>query len=98
VAGIDAGTFDDAADLGLHLRRSGGTRARPWTIRGGVFQLSPAPNGKITAVDFSRFSLVGESERRYDWNGRPGKLRLLGFANRGKMGTSADAVQLAGQR
>ena len=66
-------------------------------MRGGVFQLSPAPNGKITALDFSQYLLVAELERRYDWAGRPGSAKLLGFVNRGRMGTYADAVQLASQ-
>jgi high affinity Mn2+ porin len=70
----------------------------PWTLRGGIFQLSPVPNGKITALDFSRFSLVGEIERGYAWNGRPGRIKVLGFANRGKMGAYADAVQLASRQ
>ncbi len=95
---IDAGTFDYAADAwGFTYGAAAEFAQGPWTVRGGIFQLSPAPNGKITAVDFSQFSLVGEIEQRYEWNGRPGKLRLLGFANRGKMGTYADAVQLTGQ-
>jgi high affinity Mn2+ porin len=95
---IDAGTFDYAADAwGFTYGAVVELGQGPWTLRGGIFQLSPAPNGKITAIDFSQFSLVGEIERGYVWNGRPGKIKLLGFANRGKMGTYADAVQLLSQ-
>ncbi len=93
---IDGGTFDYAADAwGFTYGAAAELGQGPWTLRGGIFQLSPAPNGKITAVDFSQFSLVGEAERRYEWNGRPGKVKLLGFANRGKMGKYADAVLLS---
>ena len=97
-ARIDAGTFDYAADAWGYTYGAAAELARgPWTVRGGVFQLSPAPNGKITALDFSQYLLVAELERRYDWAGRPGSAKLLGFVNRGRMGTYADAVQLASQ-
>jgi high affinity Mn2+ porin len=90
---IDAGTFDYAADAwGFTYGGVAELEQGPWTVRGAIFQLSPAPNGKITAVDFSQFSLVGEIERSYEWNGRPGKVKLLGFANRAEMGKYADAV------
>jgi high affinity Mn2+ porin len=95
---IDAGTFDYAADAWGYTYGAAAELARgPWTMRGGIFQLSPAPNGKITAIDFSQYSLVAELERRYDWAGRPGNAKLLGFVNRGRMGTYADAVELASQ-
>jgi len=95
---IDAGTFDYAADAwGFTYGAAAELGHGPWVVRAGIFQLSPAPNGKITAVDFSQYSLVGELERRYAWNGRAGKVKLLGFVNRGKMGTYADAVQSASQ-
>jgi high affinity Mn2+ porin len=90
---IDAGTFDYAADAwGFTYGAAAELGQGPWTWRGGIFQLSPVPNSKITAVDFSQFSLVGEIERSYEWNGRPGKVKLLGFANRAEMGKYADAV------
>jgi high affinity Mn2+ porin len=95
---IDAGTFDYAADAWGFTYGAAAELARgPWTLRGGIFQLSPAPNGKITGVDFGQYSLLAELETRYSWSGRPGKVKVLGFVNRGKMGTYADAVQLASQ-
>jgi high affinity Mn2+ porin len=95
---IDAGSFDYAADAwGFTYGAAAELAQGPWTVRGGIFQLSPVPNGKITAVDFSQFSLVAEIERSYAWHGRPGKIKLLGFANRGEMGAYADALQLTGQ-
>jgi high affinity Mn2+ porin len=95
---IDAGSFDYAADAwGFTHGAAAELALGPWTVRGGVFQLSPAPNGKVTAVDFSQHSWVGEIERRYEWGGRPGKMKVLGFVNRGKMATYDDAVQLANQ-
>lgn len=91
---IDAGAFDYAADAwgftyGAAAEWAQGSR----TLRGGVFQLSKVPNGKITAVDFSQFMLVGELEQRYDWHGATGKIKLLGFVNRGRMARYRDAIE-----
>ena len=93
---IDAGTFDYAADAwGFTYGAASELTLGSWSVRGGVFQLSPAPNGKVTAVRFGQRSWVGEIERRYEWAGRPGKVRVLGFVNQGRMGTYDDAVRLA---
>jgi len=93
---IDTGTFDYAADAwgftyGAAAEWSQGSR----TLRGGVFQLSREPNGKITAVDFSQFMLVAEFEQRYEWQGSGGKVKLLGFLDRGRMAGYRDAVVAA---
>ena len=92
---IDLGTFDYAADAwgftyGAAAEWAKGSR----TFRGGVFQLSKVPNGKTVAVDFSQFMLVGEVEQRYEWAGESGKIKLLGFVNRGRMARYRDAVAL----
>lgn len=91
---IDAGAFDYAADAwgftyGAAAEWTTGAR----TLRGGVFQLSKVPNGKITGVDFSQYMLVSELEQRYAWQGLPGKIKLLGYVNRGRMGSYRDAVR-----
>ena len=52
------------------------------------------PNGKVTGVDFAQYMLVAEGERRYEWSGLAGKLKLLGFMNRGRMAAYEDAVRL----
>jgi high affinity Mn2+ porin len=93
---IDTGTFDYAADAwgftyGVAAEWSQGSR----TLRGGAFQLSREPNGKITGVDFSQFMLVAEFEQRYEGVGPGGKVKLLGFLNRGRMARYRDAVELA---
>ncbi len=93
---IDAGSMDYAADAwgftygGALEWTQGG-----WTLRGGLFQLSKIPNGKITAVDFSQYSVMAEVERRNQWYGHPGKIKVTGFFNRGRMGSYRDALQLA---
>ncbi len=93
---IDAAAFDYAADAwGFTYGAAIEWMQNGWTLRGGVFQLSKVPNGKITAVDFRQYMLVGELEQRYEWLGHPGKIKFLGFVNRGRMATYRDAVQLA---
>lgn len=93
---IDAGAFDYAADAwGFTYGAAAEWTQSWWTLRGGVFQLSKVPNGKVTGVDFSQYMAVAELEARHEWQGHPGKIKLLGFVNRGRMGSYRDAVQSA---
>ena len=95
---IDAGAFDYAADAwGFTYGAAAEWTQDQRTLRGGVFQLSRVPNGKIVNVDFSQYMLVTELEQRYQMRGHPGKVKLLAFVNRGRMGAYRDAVQLAQQ-
>ena len=66
-----------------------------WTLRSGLFDLSRVPNTTELETDFSQFELVGELERRIALWGHGGKIKLLGFVNRGRMGSYNDAVALA---
>ena len=92
---IDAGAFDYAADAwGFTYGAAAEWSQGDWTARAGVYQLSPEPNGKIIKPDFSQYMLVAELEQRYQWAGHPGKVKLLGFANRGGMARYRDAVAL----
>ncbi|MDP9096888.1 MAG: carbohydrate porin [Pseudomonadota bacterium] len=90
---IDAGAFDYAADAwGYTYGAAAEWTQDAWTARGGVFQLSDVPNGKITRVHFGQFMLVGEFEQRYAWAGQTGKVKLLGFLNHGRMASYRDAT------
>jgi len=92
---IDVGTFDYAADSwGFTYGAAAELALGDWTGRLGFFQLSKVPNGKIVAVDFSQWSSVAEIERRQDWLGRPGTIKLLAFVNRAPMADYEDAVAL----
>ncbi len=93
---IDAGAFDYAADSwGFSYGAAAEWTQHWWTLRGGVFQLSPVPNGKIIAPKFGQHMWVAEAEARHDWLGQPGKIKVLAFVNHGRMGSYRDAVNLA---
>ncbi|MDU6673498.1 MAG: carbohydrate porin, partial [Bradyrhizobium sp.] len=85
---VDTGTFDYAADAwGYAL---GGTiewYTGPWTFRGGIFDLSIAPNTTSLDSRFGQFQWIGEIERRYSILGQPGKIAVTGFLTRGGMGS-----------
>jgi high affinity Mn2+ porin len=95
---LDAGAFDYAADawgytngLAVEWNQSW------WTLRGGLFDLSKIPNSTQLETNLSQYALIGEAEERHQWLGHPGKLKLLGFVNRGRMANYDDAVRLAQQ-
>lgn len=94
---IDAGAFDYAADAWGY---SNGVAAElalgRWTARAGVFNLSDVPNSPDLGRDFDQFEAVTELEERHSIGAEPGSLRVLGWLNRGRMGSYADALTLAG--
>ncbi len=55
--------------------------------------MSDVPNSKYLEPGFKEFAVIGEVERNYAWDGHPGAVRVLGFMNRGNMGSYASAVQ-----
>jgi len=92
---VDAGAFDYAADAWAYSY--GGAAewsSGAWTLRSGLFDLSRVPNSTELETDFSQFELVSEVERRIGLFGHDGKIKLLGFINRGRMGSYRDAVTL----
>jgi high affinity Mn2+ porin len=93
---VDAGAFDYAADAwGYSYGLAAEWNFDDWTLRGGLFDLSRVPNTTELETGFSQFELVGELERRIALWGHDGKIKLLGFVNRGRMGAYKDAVALA---
>ena len=92
---LDAAAFDYAADAwGYTVGGAVEWTQSSWTVRAGFFDLSDVPNSKTLEPGFKEFALIGEIERRYDIDGRPGKLRVLGFLNHGRMGSYGEAVSL----
>ena len=93
---IDSGAYDYAADAwGYTYGTSVEWTQRWWTLRGGLFALSRVPNGRDLQTDFTQFESVGEGEARFNLFDREGKVRLLAFVNRGRMGSYNDALRLA---
>ncbi len=95
---IDAGAFDYAADAwGYSYGAAAEWTQSWWTVRAGIFDLSVVPNSTRLETDFSQYAVIGELEERHEILGRPGKLKLLGFANRGRMADYGNAVRFGRQ-
>ncbi len=93
---IDAGAFDYAADAwGYSYGAAMEWTQSWWTLRVGLFDLSRVPNTTALERGFGQYELVAEAEERHALWGEPGKLKVLGFLNRGRMGSYAEAVRLA---
>jgi high affinity Mn2+ porin len=99
---INAGTFDYAGDAwGYTYGGAAEWYQGHWTLRAGVFDLSATPAGGVSPAaygldpTFDQFELVGEIENRYELWGQPGKIKITGYLERGRMGAFADAIALA---
>jgi high affinity Mn2+ porin len=92
----DTATFDYAADSWAYTYGAATEWYQgDWTLRGGLFDLSVAPNSAALDPTFGQFQWVGEIERRYELFGQPGKVAVTGFLTRGRMGSFQDAINLA---
>lgn len=95
---VDSGAFDYAADAwGYTYGGSVEWTQSWWTLRSGLFALSYTPNSTILDTSFSQREWVIELEERHQLLGHPGKVKLLGYSNQGRMGSYDSAVQLAQQ-
>ncbi len=65
-----------------------------WTLRAGAFALSKIPNSEVLDKSFRQYSLIAEVEVRHELLRHEGKLKLLGFVNRGRMAGYDDAIRL----
>ena len=93
---IDAGPYDYAADAwGYSYGAAAEWSFSDWTLRSGLFNLSRIPNGTELTRGFGQYQLDGEIERRFNFFGRDGKVKILSFASRGRLGDFNDAVALA---
>ena len=89
---VDAGAFDYAADAwGYTYGASIEWYQNWWALRAGLFTGSRTPNSKFLEADLGRqFQAVIEAEARYDIHGQPGKIKLLAFQTRAKLGRFSD--------
>lgn len=93
---IDSGAFDYAADSWAYTYGIAAEWSEDWwTWRNGLFDLSRTPNNAALVRGFGEYELVSEFEARTALGGRPGKIKLLGFLNRGRMADYSQAVTLA---
>ncbi len=96
---VNAGTFDYAGDAwGFSYGAALEWYQGRWTLRGGIFDLSKTPAGGISPLSygldptFGQFELVGEIEERHELCGQPGKVKITGYLEDGRMGAYADAI------
>jgi high affinity Mn2+ porin len=95
---IDSGAYDYAADAwGYTYGGAVEWTQSWWTLRLGLFDLSRVPNSKALERGFGQYEIVTEAEERHELLDQPGKIKLLIFANRGRMANYNDAVRLAQQ-
>lgn len=95
---IESGPFDYAADSWGYTFGGTAEWTQDWfTLRGGVFQLSKIPNGKVAGIHFNQNALIAELEARHQVMEHPGKIKLLVFRNHGKMGSYRDAIALGAE-
>jgi high affinity Mn2+ porin len=95
-AAVDAGSFDYAADAwGYTAGAAIEWYQGPWTLRGGLFDLSNVPNSVHLDPGFHEFQSMLELEKRHELGGRAGRVLLTVFDSRARMGLLDDAVQLA---
>lgn len=95
---IDAGTFDYAADAWAYTFGAAAEWYQGnWTVRGGLFDLSIAPNQTALDSRFEQFQWVGELEHRHEIFGQPGKVAVTGFLTRGNMARFDEAILAAAQ-
>lgn len=92
---VESGAFDYPADSwGFTYGAAVEWTRSWWTLRGGFFALSKFPNTKDIDGQFKQFGWVAELEERHQIHGQAGKLKFLGFDNRGRMGNYDAAVAL----
>ena len=93
---IDAGPWDYAADAwGYTYGAAAEWTISNWSLRGGLFDLSRVPNGTELTRGFGQYQGDLEAERRFSLMGRDGKIKVLAFASRGRLGDYNDALDLA---
>jgi high affinity Mn2+ porin len=99
---VNAGSFDYAGDGWAYTYGAAAEWYQgQWTLRGGVFDLSQTPPGGVSPLGafldptFNNFELVGEIEERYELWGQPGKIKITGFLERGRIGAFAEAITLS---
>ncbi len=92
---IDGGAFDYAADAwGYSYGAALEWYQDWWTLRAGIFDGSVTPNSEKLELPLGRqLQIVTEAEARYTLFNQDGKIKLLGFQTRAKLGTFSELEQ-----
>jgi high affinity Mn2+ porin len=89
-----AAAYDFPADLpGFTRGAVAEFNRKDWAIRAGLFQVPEGPNNDV--LKFKTGGALVEFEERHQIAGRPGKLRIGLFANRGLAGNYREAIATA---
>jgi high affinity Mn2+ porin len=92
---VDAGTFDYAADAwGFTYGAATEWYQGQWTLRAGLFDMSIVPNSSDLDRHFDQFQTIYELEHHHELAGQSGKVAVVGFLTRGRMGRFDDAIAL----
>ena len=92
---IESAAFDYAADAwGYTYGMAAEWKQSWWTLRGGVFDMSEAPNTKELDSGFSQVAYLLELEERHTLWSHAGAARLLGWINDARMASYRDALRL----
>ena len=96
---VDAGMFDYAADAwGFTYGAAMEWYQGRWAARAGLFDLSRIPNSAELETGFGEYQVVYEVERQHTFHNQPGKIAVVGFVSRGRMGRYADALAAAAEQ
>jgi high affinity Mn2+ porin len=94
----EGGAYDYAADQkGYSDGIAAELNQKDWAFRAGAFLMPKRSNDRdLETRILQRGGYQAELEERYELYGKSGKLRLLGFVNRGFAGTYREALSVPG--
>ncbi len=94
---MNTGSWDYAANVRGYTYAAGAELSLgPWAGKLAAASLPFEANGETMETDLRRsVALNAELDRNYQWRGRDGNIRLLGFLNRTHMGVYRLAIDMA---
>jgi high affinity Mn2+ porin len=93
---IDGGAYDYVADAwGYSYGAAGELTEGDWSFRLGIFDMSRLPNGTALVRGFGQYQIDSEIERRFQWAGQGGAIRVLGWMDRARLDDYKEATALA---
>jgi high affinity Mn2+ porin len=94
---VQTGSFDAAANAwGSTWGAAADWRQGRWAWRAGIYNLAKVAGGNTQGTDFSNHEIVLEAERRHEWRGRSGGIRVTANRNREALGSYRAALEAGG--